>query len=129
MSRAQFEQGDFPTLYQQNPQDVASLVLISIAMEEMGLSHILNAEGEKIQWILGTLENGAPAPAYPTVDQVLDINRSVLDTLEAVVAKNLILHMKAGRVVRFLEATQATYDAGAAPAPAPAPAPEPPPGP
>ncbi|MDI3283581.1 hypothetical protein [Polyangium sp. 15x6] len=124
MSRAQFEQGDFPPLPAQNPRDVASLVLISIAMEEMGLSHILNAEGEKIQWILGTLEGGATSPANPTVDQVLDINESVRDTLEAVVAKNLLLHMKAGRVIRFFEAATAP-GGGGAPAPEPAPAPAP----
>ncbi|MDC0748133.1 hypothetical protein [Polyangium mundeleinium] len=113
---------EFPNLPDFNPEDVASLVLISIAMEEMGLSHILNAEGEKIQWILGTLGEGStPAPAEVTVEDVLDINQSVRDTLEAVVAKNLLLHMKAGRVVRFFEA--ATEAAGVAPAkPAPAPA-------
>ncbi len=103
-------------------EDVALLVLVSISMEEMGLSHILNAEGEKIQWILGTLKEGAPSPAYPTVAEVLAINQAVLDTLEAVVAKNLILNMKAGKALRVLEYAQET--AGyAAPAPAPAPAP------
>lgn len=103
------------------PEDAALLVLTSIAMEEMGLSHILNAEGEKIQWILGTLQGGAPSPAYPTVAEVLDINRSVLDTLEAVVAKNLILNMKAAKVLRVLEYAQETSVYSAAPDPAPAP--------
>ncbi|MEM5611349.1 hypothetical protein AAHB63_16715 [Bacillus thuringiensis] len=30
-------------------QEVINLLLSSIAMEEIGLSHILNAEGEKLQ--------------------------------------------------------------------------------
>ena len=36
-------------------EDAVNQILSSIAMEELGLSHILNAEGEKLQYILGTL--------------------------------------------------------------------------
>ena len=36
-------------------EDSINLLLVSIAMEELALSHILNAEGEKIDYILGTL--------------------------------------------------------------------------
>jgi hypothetical protein len=100
-------------------EDVALFVLATIGMEELGLSHILNAEGEKIQWILGTLKEGAPSPAYPTVDEVLKINQAVLDTVEAVVTKNMILNMKAGKMLRVLEYAQETAAYQAAPAPAP----------
>lgn len=38
-------------------EEAINLILASIAMEDMALSHILNAEGEKLQYVLGTLHN------------------------------------------------------------------------
>ena len=46
----------------------------------MGLSHIINAEGEKIQYLLGTLD-GIEPPADVTVEQILQANDSVRDLL------------------------------------------------
>ena len=38
-------------------EDSVNLLLASIAFEELGLAHIINAEAEKIQFVLGTLED------------------------------------------------------------------------
>lgn len=35
-------------------EEALTMIIASIAMEELALSHILNAEGEKLQYILGT---------------------------------------------------------------------------
>lgn len=48
-------------------EDAVNQILSSIAMEELGLSHILNAEGEKLQYILGTLPGlSGPPPQSAT---------------------------------------------------------------
>ncbi|GKU77952.1 hypothetical protein [Paenibacillus sp. L3-i20] len=35
--------------------DAINLLLYSIALEELGISHVLNAQGENLQFVLGTL--------------------------------------------------------------------------
>jgi len=46
-------------------EEALTMIIASIAMEELALSHILNAEGEKLQYILGTLPQ-APVPVPMT---------------------------------------------------------------
>jgi len=65
----------------------------SIAMEELALSHIMNAEGEKLQYVLGTLEGTTP-PEPPTIGQLLQINESVRKLLETVMYKQMFLGAK-----------------------------------
>ncbi len=74
-------------------EDVINLLLASIAFEELGLAHIVNAEAEKIQFVLGTLE-GQIDPQTPTMDELLEINRSVEKTLRAVIKKEMLLQFK-----------------------------------
>lgn len=73
-------------------EDALNQVLSSIAMEELGLSHILNAEGEKLQYVLGTLPGGG---LTPTVDELLDVNQSVQNLLYSVTQNQLMLKNKA----------------------------------
>jgi len=71
--------------------DSIAQVVTSVALEEIGLSHIINAEGEKIQYFLGTLE-GVPAPQVPaTFEQVLELNESVKDMLSQVSFSQMFL--------------------------------------
>jgi hypothetical protein len=70
-----------------------SQILTSIAMEEIGLSHIINAEGEKLQYILGTLDGSCP-PAPPTIEQVVEVNQSVKDMLQQVAFNQMFLSAK-----------------------------------
>jgi len=75
-----------------NREDAINLILSSIAMEEMGLSHILNAEGEKIQYVLGTLP-GITGPDA-TIEDILAVNKSVRDTMDSTMRNQMFLQSK-----------------------------------
>ncbi|MCY8512348.1 BclA C-terminal domain-containing protein [Bacillus atrophaeus] len=72
--------------------DTINLLLSSIAMEELGMAHILNAEGEKIQYTLGTLPGLTGPPS--TLDDVLNMSASVRDTLDSLMKQELLLGSK-----------------------------------
>ncbi|MED3663020.1 hypothetical protein NST62_11485 [Ureibacillus sp. FSL K6-8385] len=67
------------------------LLLSSIAMEEIGLSHILNAEAEKLQAFL----KKSPCDFY----KYLAINDSINKTLRTVVKSQILLQFKLEEVV------------------------------
>lgn len=58
----------------------------------MGLSHIINAEGEKIQYALGTLAGVTSPPV--TIQDILDINDSVKTTLGDLTQYQIFLNNK-----------------------------------
>jgi len=77
--------------------NVINQILSSIAMEELGLSHVLNTEGEKMQYLLGTLR-GTKKPVKPldppTVDEVLAANKSIQKLLDTIMYQQLFLAEK-----------------------------------
>ena len=75
-------------------EDAINLILASVAMEELGLSHILNAEGEKIQFVLGTLDTTRPLSGGVTMEDLISLDQSVADTLEAVTGTQTVLLQK-----------------------------------
>lgn len=86
-------QPSFPTISPPITRDDAiNMILSSIAMEELGLSHIMNAEGEKLQYILGTIP-GLSGPSA-TISDVLSANESVRGVLESAVQNQLFLNAK-----------------------------------
>ena len=75
-------------------EDSVNLLLASVAFEELGLAHLINAEAEKVQYVLGTLE-GQEGPETPaTVDDLLRVNRSVDQTLRDIIKKEMLLQFK-----------------------------------
>ena len=82
-----------------------SQILSSIALEELGLSHIINAEGEKIQYVLGTLE-GVPAPDPPTIEDLLKINKSVQEMLNTVSMNQMFLLGKMSTAINMYQRSE-----------------------
>lgn len=67
-------------------EQAINLILASIAMEEISLSHILNAEGEKIQSVICHDDH--------TIHDLLKVNRSVERTLRNVIKTQMLLQFK-----------------------------------
>lgn len=76
-----------------NRNDVVNLLLASIAFEELGLAHIINAEAEKIQFAVGTLPGQTPLEP-PTLANLISINRSAEQVLRTVIKNQMLLQFK-----------------------------------
>ncbi len=82
--------------------NAVNIVIISIGMQELGLAHIINAEGEKIQSFLGTLE-GQKINDDIELDELIKLDESVADTLNAICMQELALLMKLQEAKKILE--------------------------
>lgn len=82
-------------------QSVA-LLLASIALEELALAHILNAEAEKLQFTLGTLGSGLALTPAPSISALLLINDSVRNTMQDAIKKEMLLQFKLENIVDSL---------------------------
>ncbi|MCM3693944.1 hypothetical protein [Neobacillus niacini] len=77
-------------------EQTVPLLLASIALEELALAHIMNAEAEKLQFVLGTLDDTGVtfSPAEVSLGDLLDVNTSVQRTLRDVIKKEMLLEFK-----------------------------------
>ena len=74
---------------------IINQILASIALEELALSHVLNAEGEKIQFALGTLQiPDRGLSGGITIANLVDLNNSVAATLQAAASNQAALTEK-----------------------------------
>lgn len=73
----------------------ASSLLQSIALEETAISHILNAEGEKIQKAL-SLHNC-------DCKDILEVNKSVQDMVEKITNLEMVLKAKLDLVIPLFD--------------------------
>ena len=76
----------FPNMDELTLEKAVNSILTSIAMEELALSHILNAEGEKIQFVL--------AQKCADTQAVIELNESVSALIDRICDLQLILKSK-----------------------------------
>ncbi|MFJ8259447.1 hypothetical protein ACIQ4Z_19765 [Peribacillus asahii] len=96
-----------------DPEQIALLLLASIAFEELGLAHIINAEAEKLQGAIGTLVDENGDPINPLIQagslaDLLEVNREVEKVLRTVIKKEMLLQFKFENVLEFLSTTTST---------------------
>lgn len=77
------------------------MLLSSIALEEIALSHIMNAEGEKMQYVLGTLSDDQEN-SY-CLDDILKVSQSTLRMMKEVILKEILLQLKLSNVKELME--------------------------
>ena len=70
-------------------------ILQSIALEETAISHILNAEGEKIQKVLSLHDCDCK--------DILEVNKSVQDTVDKITSLEIVLKSKLDLIVPLLD--------------------------
>ena len=73
-------------------EDALNIILSSIGMEELSLAHIVNAEAEKIQFALGTLDVPGATPA--TLEEIMAVNTSAKKMLRDVIKNQMLIGMK-----------------------------------
>lgn len=76
--------------------EVINLLLTSVALEELGLAHIINAEGEKIQCVTSD-------DKCCNLHDLLDIDKSVQTTLRDVIKKEMLLEFKLENILDLID--------------------------
>jgi hypothetical protein len=92
-------------------EQVALLLLASIAHEELALAHLINTEAEKLQGAIGTLVDDDGHLVNPDIkaeglQELLNANKSVEKMLQTIVKKEMLLQFKFENVLDFLEQIQ-----------------------
>lgn len=93
MSMPTFPKNDPPLTREGSLNEIIS----SIAAEELSLSHLLNVEGEELQYVLGTMPGLDEAAS---LDEVMQVNKSVKDTLSGIMEQQMALTSKLGAVLK-----------------------------
>jgi len=86
-------------------EEVIHLLLTSIAMEEISISHIMNAEGDKIQQLLERDD--------VSLDDMLRLNRSMERMVRNMISKQILLQFKLDHILE-MEGKSFVVDEGVA---------------
>jgi hypothetical protein len=82
------------------PGQSIALMLSSIAFEELALAHIINAEAEKLQFVIGTLPG--VSPPCVSISGLVQVNDLVNRTLQTVIKNEMLLQFKLENVMEII---------------------------
>jgi hypothetical protein len=77
-------------------EETITLLLSSIALEELSLAHIMNAEAEKIQEVV-------KAPGCNKLEDLVCIDKSVERVLRDVIKKEMLLEFKFENILELMD--------------------------
>ena len=77
-------------------EETIKLLLASIALEELSLAHIMNAEAEKIQEIV-------KSPSCDKLHDLICIDKSVEKVLKDVIKKEMLLEFKFENILELMD--------------------------
>ena len=86
-------------------EESISSIIMSIAMEEAALSHILNAEGEKLQHAIAACACNCDRG----IEQLLKVNASVSALIDQITDLQIILKNKLCIATKFLPDTPSAH--------------------
>ncbi|MCL2717809.1 MAG: hypothetical protein FWE14_03405 [Lachnospiraceae bacterium] len=75
------------------------MILYSIALEEVAISHIINAEGEKIQYAIECLKTNK---SCRDLQKIIDVNKSAEKLIDKVNDSMIILKSKMNSVLEYM---------------------------
>lgn len=82
-----------------------NMLMASIAMEEMGLSNIINAESEKIKYVLNQHHCNSA-----TIQEVKDINQSVEKVMRSIMKIQFLLQDKLENIINIIPKEKPHYN-------------------
>ena len=92
------------------------LLIASVAFEELALAHLVNAEAEKIQFVLGTLKESthyqSGSQERPTLEDLIEINEVVGKMLKKVIEKEIILDFMLENAIELMNMEDDPRDRG-----------------
>ncbi|SHK97793.1 hypothetical protein [Desulforamulus aeronauticus] len=78
-------------------EEALTMLLASIALEEMGLAHIINAEGEKIQYVLNTEINKSVS-----IKDIQEVNQGVERVIRSTTKLQMLLQEKLENIISLI---------------------------
>ena len=98
-----------PVLGDRDREGAINDLLESIALEEAALAHLINAEAEKVQWAVGTLENQAQGQVVNgdndglNFEEVLAVQDKVIGVMRSAIKFQMLLQFKLEDVLELID--------------------------